>query len=219
MFYKAVPKHVASIIGKLNSFPLPNNTYMAGGTAVTLYLGHRVSVDIDLFTKENFFTGLIIDAIRATGPISVESISDRDSFVVEVEGVRLSLFFYPYLLLEPLYYDQVNKIALASLIDIAAMKTVAIVQRGTAKDFIDLKAIMEATDMSLERLITATLKKYGTPENYAYHIKRGLVFFDDAEKGLKDVILLKDFSFQYLINQIEWEEVKRFFINLVFKHN
>jgi len=36
-----------------------------------------------------------------------------------------------------------------------------------------------------------------------HHIKRGLVFFDDAEKGLKDVGFLKDFSFQYPINQIE----------------
>ncbi|MEW6419967.1 MAG: nucleotidyl transferase AbiEii/AbiGii toxin family protein [Nitrospirota bacterium] len=217
MFYKALPQHVASLIGKLNSFPLPNNTYMAGGTAVTLYLGHRVSVDIDLFTNEHFFTGPFIEAIGATSSIYVESISDRDSIIAEVEGVRLSLFFYPYPLLDPLYCDQINKIALASLIDIAAMKTVAIVQRGTAKDFVDLKAIIEAVGMSLEKLITATLKKYGTQENYAYHIKRGLVFFDDAEKGLKDVMMLKDFSFQYPINQIEWEGVKRFFINLVFK--
>lgn len=219
MFYKAVPQHVASLIGKLNHFTLPNNIYMAGGTAVTLYLGHRVSVDIDLFTKEHFLTGPIIDAIRSTGSLSVESISDSDSFVVEVEEVRLSLFFYPYPLLEPLYFDRINKISLASLLDIAAMKTVAIVQRGTAKDFVDLKAIMEETGMSLEKLITTTLSKYGTQENYAYHIKRGLVFFDDAEKGLKDVVLLKDFSFRYPISQSEWEEVKRFFMNLVFKHN
>lgn len=219
MFYKAVPQHVASVISELNSFHLPNNTYMAGGTAATLYLGHRVSVDIDLFTKEHFFTGPIIDAIRSNSSISVESISDRDSFVVEIERVKISLFFYPYPLLEPLYYDQINKISLASLIDIAAMKTVAIVQRGTAKDFVDLKTIMEATGISLEKLITATLNKYGTQEDYTYHVKRGLVFFDDAEKGLKDVVLLKDFSFQYPINQIEWEGVKRFFMNLVFKHN
>jgi hypothetical protein len=52
-----------------------------------------------------------------------------------------------------------------------------------------------------------------------HHIKRGLVFFDDAEKGLKDVVLLKDFSFQYPINQIGGEGVKKFFINMVFKHN
>jgi len=219
MFYKAVPEHVASLIGKLNNFRLPKNTYMAGGTAATLYLGHRVSVDIDLFTEEHFYTRPITDAIKEPGLISVVSVSDSDSFIVEVERVRLSLFFYPYPLLEPLYFDQINKISLASLVDIAAMKTVAIVQRGTAKDFVDLRAIIEATGISLEKLIAATLGKYGTQGNYGYHIKRGLVFFDDAEKGLKEVVMLKDFSFQYPISQSEWEEVKRFFRDLVFKQN
>lgn len=219
MFYKAVPQHVASLISKLNFFPLPDNTYMAGGTAVTLYLGHRVSVDIDLFTKEHFLTGPIIDAIKETGPVSVRSVSDRDSFIVDINGVRFSLFHYLYPLLEPLYYDQVIKISLASLKDIAAMKTVAIVQRGTAKDFVDLKAIIESTGMSLKKLIHVTLKKYGTQENYTYHIKRGLVFFDDAERALKDVILIKDPSSQYPISQMEWELVKKFFINLVIEHD
>jgi predicted nucleotidyltransferase component of viral defense system len=217
MFYKAIPQHVASLISKLKKLPLPTNTYMAGGTAVTLYLGHRVSVDIDLFTMEHFYTRPIIDAIKETGSISVESVSDSDSFIVEVERVRLSLFFYPYPLLEPLYFDQINKISLASIIDIAAMKTVAIVQRGTAKDFVDLRAIIEATGISLEKLIAITLSKYGTEGNYSYHIKRGLVFFDDAEKGLKDIVMLKDLSFQSPISQLEWEEVKRFFKALVFK--
>jgi len=45
------------------------------------------------------------------------------------------------------------------------------------------------------------------------------VFFDDAEKGLKDVVLLKNFSFLHPMNQIEWEKVKKFFINMGFKHN
>jgi predicted nucleotidyltransferase component of viral defense system len=215
MFYKAVPQHVASLLSKLSSFPLPNNTYLAGGTAVTLYLGHRVSVDIDLFTEEHFLTGPIIEAIQKLHIVHKEDVSDRDSLIIEVGGVRLSLFYYPYPLLEPLYYDDVNKISMASLIDIVAMKTVAIVQRGTAKDFVDLKAIIEATGMSLDHLIGATLKKYGTREDYTYHIKRALVFFDEAEKGLKDVVLLKESSLQYPIDLTEWEAVKSFFIHIV----
>lgn len=215
MFYEAVPQHVASLLSKLNSFPLPNNTYMAGGTAVTLYLGHRISIDIDLFTEEHFLTGSIIDTIKKVQVVQIEDVSDKDSLIVEVEGVRFSIFYYPYPFLEPLYYDDIYRISLASLTDIAAMKTVAIVQRGTAKDFVDLKAIMETTNMSLDQLISATLKKYGTREDYTYHIKRGLVFFDDAEKGLKDVVLLKESSLQHPIDKSEWEDVKRFFIQKV----
>ena len=94
------------------------------------------------------------------------------------------------------------------------MKIVAIVQRGTTKDFVDLKAIMETTGMPLEQLASLTLKKYGTQHDYTYHIKRALVFFDEAEKGLKDVILLKEPSLQYSIGQTEWEDVKRFFLRI-----
>ena len=54
MFYTAVPAGVASLIGKISSFTLPDKTYMAGGTAVTLYLAHRISVDIDLFTQKRY---------------------------------------------------------------------------------------------------------------------------------------------------------------------
>lgn len=215
MFYASVPQHVASLLSRLNSFPLPDKTYMAGGTAVTLYLGHRISIDIDLFTEEHFFTGPIVDAIGRAHTVQIENVSDRDSLVIAVEGVRLSLFYYPYPLLEPLYYDQVNKIKLASLTDIAAMKAVAIVQRGSAKDFIDLKCIMEKTGVSLNQLTSITLKKYGVQQDYTYHIKRGLVFFDEAERGLKDIILLRESSIQYPIDQIEWERVKRFFTSIV----
>ncbi len=187
---------------------------MAGGTAATLYLGHRVSIDIDLFTEEHFLTGPIVNVIGKTYSIKKENVSDKDSLVIEVEGVRLSLFFYPYPLLEPLYFEPTYKISLASLTDIAAMKTVAIVQRGTAKDFVDLKAIMEKTGMPLNQLISATLNKYGVQEDYSYHIKRALVFFDEAERGLKDVIILRG-SLQYPIKQTEWEEIKNFFISIV----
>ncbi|MBI5682118.1 MAG: nucleotidyl transferase AbiEii/AbiGii toxin family protein [Deltaproteobacteria bacterium] len=69
MFYEAVPKDVASLISRLSSFPLPNNTYMAGGTAVTLYLRHRVSIDVDLFTQEHFLTGPIYRC-NTKGPLS-----------------------------------------------------------------------------------------------------------------------------------------------------
>ena len=217
MFYKEIAGNVASLIGKLNAFPFPSNTYLAGGTAVTLYLGHRISVDIDLFTDEHFFTGPIIDIIKSNNSVSLESVSEKDSFTAEVEGVKLSLFYYPYTLLEPLYNDEFYKISIASLEDIAAMKTVAIIQRGTAKDFVDLKAIMEKNSMPLDQLIDLTLAKYGTDKNYAYHIKRGLVFFDDAEKQLKEVTLLKNVSSPHPISKDEWDNVKRFFDEMVIK--
>jgi predicted nucleotidyltransferase component of viral defense system len=215
MFYAAVPQNVASLISRLSSFPFPSDTYLTGGTATTLYIGHRVSVDIDLFTSEHFLTKPIIDAVKESHNVILENIADRDTIIARVDDVRLSLFFYPYKLIKPTKFDSEIKIHIASLEDIAAMKTVAIVQRGTARDFIDLKAILGTTKMPIQELIKITLSKYELENDYSYHIKRGLVFFDDAEKELKDIVLLKDHHLQYPLKKEEWEEVKSFFIRTV----
>lgn len=215
MFYTAVPAGVASLIGKIESFNLPDKTYMAGGTAVTLYLAHRVSVDIDLFTQKSFLTGPVIENIKMNHSVRVENLSDRDSLVVNIDGIRFSLFYYPYRLIEPVLSNTDLKVSLASLMDIAAMKSVAIVQRGTAKDFVDLKAIIEAAAIPLNLLIRATLKKYNMGEDYSYHIRRGLVYFDEAEMEIKSVVLLdRDFA-QSIMSKKQWENIRTFFTNLV----
>jgi hypothetical protein len=71
--------------------------------------------------------------------------------------------------------------------------------------------VKAASEAKCKDLIVITWDK---DEDYSCHIKRGLVFFDEAEKGLKDVVFLKE-SLQYPINQIEWEEIKRFFTRIV----
>ncbi|MEK6673850.1 MAG: nucleotidyl transferase AbiEii/AbiGii toxin family protein [Nitrospirota bacterium] len=219
MFYTAVPAGVASLIGKISSFTLPDKTYMAGGTAVTLYLAHRVSVDIDLFTQKSFLTGPVIDSIKMNHSVRVENLSDRDSLVVNVDGIRFSLFYYPYRLIEPVYNNIDLKVALASLMDIAAMKTVAIVQRGTAKDFVDLKAIIDATGIPLNLLIRATLDKYNMGEDYSYHIRRGLVYFDEAEMEINSVVLLDRGFSQSIMSKKQWEDIRKFFTNLVINNH
>ena len=129
MLHKAIPPSVAALLKEIHLLPLPKKTYMAGGTALAIYLDHRVSVDIDLFTSEGFFCGPIISAIKKNHKIIVESAAERDTLIAEVDGVRLSLFRYPYPLLEPLSPNPDYDILLASPIDIGAMKVIAIVQR------------------------------------------------------------------------------------------
>lgn len=215
MLYKAIPPSVAALLKEIHLLPLPDETYMAGGTALAIYLGHRVSVDIDLFTQGSFFCGPIISEIKKAHEIIVENAAERDTLVAEVERVRLSLFRYPYPLLEPLTHNPHYDILLASPIDIAAMKVVAIMQRGTAKDFIDLKAIISFYDLTLEYLMTKVQEKYGVSKDYSYQIKRGLVYFDDAIKGLGDVMMIKEEG-EVRMEGKEWEEVEGFFKRFIF---
>lgn len=52
-------------------------------------------------------------------------------------------------------------------------------------------------------------------EDYSYHIRRGLVYFDEAEMGIKSVVLLdRDFE-QSIMSKKQWEDIRTFFTNLV----
>jgi hypothetical protein len=207
---------VVTILKEIYQLPLPPDTYLAGGTAVALYLGHRISIDIDLFTEKEFYSGPIILSLKERHVIEVVSATEKDTFVANINKVRLSLFRYPYSLLEPTNYNPDLKIHIASPLDIAVMKVVAIVQRGTAKDFVDLRAIISVYELSLQFLISQIHKKYGVSEEYSYQINKSLVFFDDAVKGLGDVTLVKNGKVAR-IEKREWDEVEDFFKRLVMK--
>jgi len=92
-------------------------------------------------------------------------------------------------------------IELAGVPDIAAMKVVAIAQRGTKKDFFDLYEILRG--ISIQEVKTWFLEKYGDRRVNCYHVVRSLVFFEEAE-GEPDPVSL---------NGTTWEEVKSFFLS------
>ena len=214
MLPESIPAPVATLLNDVYTWPLPVGTYMAGGTAVALYLHHRVSVDIDLFTHEEFYCGDITSSIGQKYATTVTNAAEKNTLIAIVADVRFSLFHYPYPLLKPLVNKPGCHIKLASPEDIAAMKAVAITQRGTAKGFFDLCALMQTFGMTLDYLISLVQKKYGVSEDYSYQIKRGLVYFDDAVKSLGDVAVIRNGE-HVRLDKREWREIEKFFKGLV----
>lgn len=210
MLYKAIPAPLAALLKDVYRLPLPHGTYLAGGTALAIYRGHRISVDIDLFTEKEFYCNPIISSFNRLYPIEVINIAEKDTLIANVNNVRFSLFKYDYPLLDSLICNADFNINLASPIDIAAMKVVALVQRGTAKDFVDLKEIISAYNISLEYLIAQTQKKYGVSAGYGYQIKKSLVFFDDAVRSLGEVTMMKN-NVAVRMTREEWSKVEGFF--------
>lgn len=93
----AVPQAVRVILKKTCLLPLPYNVYLAGGTALAIYFNHRVSVDIDLFTPESFYCGPIVSSLKEKSTsVEVIEATERDTLLALVDGVRFSLFRYPY---------------------------------------------------------------------------------------------------------------------------
>ena len=112
--------------------------------------------------------------------------------------VKLSYFQYDYPLIGRL--GKFLDVDIASVEDIAAMKMVAIMDRGTKRDFVDLYEIMNR-GRSTEDIFRYYDKKYNLLKENQYSIIRSLQYFDDAE----------DSEMPKMIKPVSWEEVKEFF--------
>ena len=197
MFFHTLDSAARELFIGLGQAPWIGAFYLAGGSAAALHLGHRVSVDLDFFAEEGYEVEPLVQQLQILGRLTVQQQSPG-TMVGRLEAVRISFFVYPYPLLEePILVDGVR---LASLLDVALMKIVAIGQRGRMRDFVDLYFICRG-GWSLDELLRRISQKYATVSYPSYHLLRALTYFDDAE-GDEPPKMLVDF---------DWAEVKQFF--------
>jgi len=187
----------ARLLANLGSTESFSTFYLAGGTGLALQLGHRRSVDLDLFSERKWSPTRTLPYLASFGEVTVD-IQDEDTFSGRVGGVRMSLFYYRYPLIEPTVPSRFG-IPLAGLRDIAAMKLVAVSQRGSRKDFVDLYALGQAGLPPGKALDALREKASGISFN-PVHIARSLAYFVDAE-GEAELLMLAPY---------EWGTVKRY---------
>jgi predicted nucleotidyltransferase component of viral defense system len=198
---------------------LPQNSYLAGGTAVYLYLKHRISIDIDFFTSTNFISENFFYLMKQCVKNIDLELMEKDTIILYIskEKIKFSLFFLPYPLLAELqpFTIENNTCMLASQNDIEAMKAVAICQRGSAKDFVDLYFLLKNTNHNFNDILKMVIKKYDVNEDYEYHLKTSFIYFDDAEKEINNIIMLKNDNQIEKITKQEWENIKNFFLGFI----
>lgn len=195
-------------IFSLLSFLIKQNFYLAGGTALALQLGHRTSVDFDFYSPKSFRRGYILKLIKKNIPkINLKVLRDFDDTFEAVFGneANISFFCYDYPMLEKLV--SADGLNMASVPDIAAMKIIAITQRGRKRDFIDVYYLLK--NYSLEEIFDFTQKKF--KEFDIYNGLKGLVYFDEAEDDL-EINRIKIFN-----HKLSWKEVKKKIIDSVRK--
>ncbi len=172
--------------------------YLAGGTGLALMEGHRVSVDLDVFTERLPDTEDVLRLLRRHIPEhSVTSLS-AGTVYLDVLGVQVSVIEYKYPLLGPTVSSDTDAMRLANRDDIAAMKLSAIANRGSRKDFVDLWVLV-TRHRPLAEYLALYQEKFEVRD--VGHVVRSLVHFDDAERD-PPLRLLAD---------IEWDLVKRDF--------
>lgn len=158
------------------------NLYLAGGTGLALYLNHRTSVDFDFYRPQPFDRGSLVKFfLDNLSGLKVEVLRDKDgTFDLNVGKINISCFYYNYA--STFALNRIKGINVASLEDIAAMKLIAIVQRGTFRDFVDIFYLLQRFD--LLQLLKWAKEKY--PAYNENPILKGLLFFNDAEENLED---------------------------------
>jgi len=179
--------------------------YLAGGTALALQIGHRTSLDFDFYTKRKFVPKKLHQLIERKFKRVILLGKAEQTLIAKIDGVATSFFHYPY----PLIFSTVryqNFPPLVSKEDIAAMKIIAISDRGTKRDFIDIYFLLK--EFSLKEIFDFVKKKY--PNFNIYVGLRGLTYFVDAEKEQKRRL--------YLFHSVSWSKIKKFLIKEVRKY-
>jgi len=195
--FNGLDKDQRNTLMQLAEFTRKHSYYLAGGTAVSIYLGHRKSVDLDWFTSGDMGDALAFASqMQKQGiPFEIEQVS-AGTLHGSVNGVRVSFleFHYPFIT-PPLDLPSYGN-SISSLNDLACMKLSALAQRGARKDFCDIYAL-GMKHCSLAEMLDFYQAKFSTQD--VVHVLYGLSFFDDAEKERMPEMLW----------DVEWKGIKR----------
>lgn len=188
--FDAIPEPVRILLVSLAPQPALRDFALGGGTSLALRFGHRLSVDLDFFTTQEFSPETLIASLD----ISPYTITGRaaNSLTIDAAGVKLDLLRHAYSLLEPV--ESIDGISLISLPDLAAMKLNAIANRGSKKDFYDLAELLKR--FTIRQMIGFFTEKY--PATDPFTVIRSLAWFEDAELEPDPLPL----------NSVTWKEVK-----------
>ena len=173
---ETIESKTLSLLERIQCLPELEDTRLVGGTALAMQLGHRISVDLDVFGRWDYSLNLC-DVLAQAGDVEKESgTPDGRMGFFYVDGVKVDCVSYEmYRWLEPPVEE--DGVRLAGIKDIAAMKVNAITNRGTRKDFVDMARLLD--DHSLKEIFSWYQLKY--PDANPALALRSLSYFSDAE--------------------------------------
>ena len=197
---QTVVPELMELLRKIMSEKLFSDFNLVGGTSLALQMGHRNSIDIDLFGNSEINTELFIKKLSEFGEVKVAQ-STKNILITKINEVKVDFVNYKYPLLSDCLF--IEDIRMLSIKDIAAMKLNAIAGRGSKKDFIDLYFLLN--QFSLEEILLFYEKKYF--DGSIFMVQKSLTYFDDANSQLQPK-MFKDFN---------WETCKQKIIEEVLK--
>ena len=190
---QTVEPRTLELLKKIMQIPDLKDFVLVGGTNLSLRLGHRLSIDLDLFSNKIFDPQEISDVLIDVFPQTIIVSQSKTMLFLFIETIKIDIVYIPQSYIQPV--EEIDGIRLASIPDIIAMKLNAIARRGVKKDFWDIAELLDS--YSVAEMIDFFKMKY--VNNDIFSILRSMMYFEDAEIQ-KDPDPLK---------KITWSAVKK----------
>jgi len=166
------------------------NFGLVGGTAVALQIGHRRSIDFDLFCLKEFDNGAIKQTLkREDWKISQVSQDEKDQLSFVVNGAQFTFLRYPYVVSFSQRLDGVCR--MPDLLTLGAMKAFALGRRAKWKDYVDLYFIIKQYH-SVKKIVTQGKKIFKGEFNERI-FREALLYFADINYS-EAVVYLPGFA-------------------------
>lgn len=196
LHYETIESSTLELLIQLQSIPTLSKTRLVGGTSLALQIGHRRSVDLELFGEVSCDIDELTESLSVF-PNIITLKHTPNIHIFMINGVKVDIVNYRYSWLEEELTE--DGIRLAHKKDIAAMKINAIIGRGTKKDFIDIAYLLKEYGMS--DILKFYFAKY--PDASIFLASKSLAYYDDAEND----------PMPYMFNNTTWTELKQYISN------
>jgi len=180
MHKEILSKKQADLLPVIKSFA--KDFGLVGGTAIALHIGHRESVDFDLFTNVEFDNSKIRRKLVGQGK-KIEHVfqDNKDEYSILVDGVKITFFYYPFKIKFSKKFSDI--IGLPDLLTLGAMKAYALGRRAKWKDYVDIYFINRDYH-NVDKLVK-TAKQIFKSEFNEKIFRSQLAYFNDIDYSEK----------------------------------
>lgn len=198
LYLSTIEPATLEVLRKLQQLPSLRDTRLVGGTALALQLGHRKSVDIDLFGLIHADSDMLVEELKSVGSLQIIK-NTGNIHIFLLDNIKVDIVNYKYDWLgKPILIDGIR---MAAVEDICAMKLAAVTGRGSKKDFIDIYYLSQ--QYSLDEMLVLYTAKY--TEGSSFLVLKSLAYFEDAEPE----------PLPYMLQPVSWEQVKEGILSLL----
>ena len=195
MHQNILNKDQVNLLPLLHEFS--NDYYLVGGTAIALQIGHRRSIDFDLFRKGKIRFRQISNKLERLGfPVTNIVCATEENFTFVLQNVKFTFFDYTYDIAHKIIFDQY--ISMPSLLDLGAMKAFAMGKRSKWKDYVDMYFLLQRYSLNdISNRSSELFKTMFSKKLFRAQLK----YFDDINY---------DETVEYCIDPIPEERIKYF---------